>query len=285
MRALLISLAKIPGLGALEEQEGCLVIGAGVKIAGLESSARVRALFPAISAAAASIAGPAHRLMATVGGNLCLDTRCVYFNQSEWWRAANHYCLKKDGDSCHVQKKGNACVAAYSGDLAPALLVLGAEVEIETAGGRLRRPLAGLFRDDGKDHLELEPADLLVAVRVPLQPRLLSGYLKSRVRRSMDFPLAGVAAAMACERDVITRLAVAITGTDSRPVLLEGLDSLAGKPLDAGVLDGLAKNLAHSIQPMRTTIVSSHYRRHIAGVLTRRLVSQLYAGRDGAPGQ
>jgi 4-hydroxybenzoyl-CoA reductase subunit beta len=273
---LLISLARIPELKRFREEGDSLVIGAGVNIADLEKSALLRERHSAICMAAASIAGPAHRAMATVGGNLCLDTRCVFYNQSEWWRAANNYCLKKNGDTCHVAKKGNKCIAAYSGDLAPALLVLGAEVEIVTPTGRQCRSLTDIFRDDGQAWLDLGPADLLVAVHVPATPHLRSGYLKSRIRQSLDFPLAGVAAAMTCQGTVIASLAVAITGTNSRPVLLDGLEALTGEPLSSRVLDDLVRNISHSIQPMRTTTVPSLYRRHIAGVLARRLVSRLY---------
>src|SRR5574337_1356087 len=90
----------------------------------------IAARYRALAQAASIIAGPGHRPMATVGGNLCLDTRCIYYNQSEWWRHANGYCLKNRGDTCHVAPQGQRCHAAYSGDLAPALLVYGAEVDI-----------------------------------------------------------------------------------------------------------------------------------------------------------
>jgi 4-hydroxybenzoyl-CoA reductase subunit beta len=272
----LISLAKIPEFRQFETRGDSLVIGAGVNIADLATSALLHKGYPAISMAAASIAGPAHREMATVGGNLCLDTRCVFYNQSKWWRAANNFCLKKDGDTCHVVKKGNKCVAAYSGDLAPSLMVLGAELEIANTAGRQRRSLAGIFREDGQAWLDLEPADLLVAVHIPARSAVRSGYFKSRTRQSMDFPLAGVAAAMICEAKNISSLAVAITGTNSRPVQLEDLEALTGGPLSERLLDELGKNISRTIQPMRTTLPSSLYRRHMAGVLAKRLVTQLY---------
>lgn len=276
----LISLAATGALQRFEDTPEGLVIGAGVRLSELAESALLQAPHAALATAAGSIAGPGHRTMATVGGNLCLDTRCVFYNQSRWWRAANNFCLKLDGDTCHVQKKGDKCVAAYSGDLAPALMVLGAEVEIATAGGRRRQALASLFREDGKDYLDLAPADLLVAVHLPPLPDVRSGYLKSRVRQSMDFPLAGVAAAMRCEGDRVASLAVAITGTNSRPVLIEGLQDLTGAALDEGLLDALGKSVSRSIKPMRTTSMPSLYRRQMAGVLARRLVSRLYEERN-----
>jgi 4-hydroxybenzoyl-CoA reductase subunit beta len=276
---LLISLARIPELQQFVATDDGLQVGAGVHLADIGESLPAGDAYRALGMAAASIAGPAHRTMATVGGNLCVDTRCVYYNQSSWWRAANGYCLKKDGDTCHVAKKGGKCVAAYSGDLAPALLVLGAEVEVVSVKGRRRLPLADMFREDGQACLNLDAAELIAAVHIPASTGLSSGYLKSRIRQSIDFPLAGVAAAMACSGASISRLAVAVTGTNSRPVLLEGLDTLLGEPLSSHVLDGLGKIISRSVQPMRTTLVPSLYRRHMAGVLARRLVTQLYENR------
>ena len=273
---LLVSLARIPEMQRLEIGDSGLVIGAGVTVETLERSVELAERFAAVAMAAAAIAAPGHRAMATVGGNLCVDTRCVFYNQSEWWRAANGYCLKYGGEVCHVQKKGGRCVAAYSGDLAPALMALGAEVEIETAAGRKRRTLAEIYRDDGKDYLDLVPGSLLVAVHVPAVPGRRSGYLKSRFRRSIDFPLAGVAAALTRDGERISSLAVAITGTNSRPLLLEDTSELAGAALNGGFLDTLSKKIAGSVQPMRTTLVPSLYRRHVAGVLARRLLTELY---------
>jgi 4-hydroxybenzoyl-CoA reductase subunit beta len=274
---LVISIGRIADMSVFEEHDGELVIGAGVTIAVLERSALLRAHYPAIAMAAASIAGPGQGAAATVGGNLCLDTRCVFYNQSGWWRAANDFCLKKDGDVCHVAPKGDRCFAAFSGDLAPALLVLGAEVEVETGAGRQRRPLSELYRDDGRAHLALDPADLVVSVRVPAARGARSGYLKAGIRKAVDFPLAGVAVALSRDGEAITQLSVALTGTDTRPLLLEGLGELTGQPLGGAVLDGLARVVSRTIQPMRTTVIPAGYRKHVAGVLAQRLVSRLYA--------
>src|SRR6185295_3631891 len=126
----LVDLAGLPGMGAIGLKEGSLTLGACVTLAQLARDPQVRAQFPALCEAAKAVAGPGHRSSATVGGNLCLDTRCVYYNQSEWWRRANQYCLKHGGDLCHVAPQGDHCHAAFSGDLAPVLLALGAELEI-----------------------------------------------------------------------------------------------------------------------------------------------------------
>ena len=146
--------------------------------------------YRALAQAAAAIAGPGHRVMATVGGNLCLDTRCIYYNQSEWWRSANAYCLKNRGDICHVAPQGQRCHAAFSGDLAPALLVYGAEVDIAGPQGQRRIALSDLYVEDGKAHLALAKGELVVAVHLPAPPPP-SAYEKVRVRGAIDFPLGG----------------------------------------------------------------------------------------------
>ena len=151
---------------------------------------------------------------------------------------------------------------------------------METRNGRQRRKLSEIFNEDGRAHLNLEAGDLLVALHVPLIDNVRCGYFKSRVRQTTDFPLAGVAAALTRDGDVISSLAIALTGTNSRPLLLDSLDELLGGPLTPELLKALGKKIAHSIQPMRTTLVSLNYRRHVVDVLAKRLVTQLYEGGD-----
>src|SRR3970282_1892644 len=128
--ALLVDLVGVPGLDALSWSDTGYEIGACVTLARLAGDARVRKELPVLAQAAQAVAAPTHRSSATLGGNLCLDTRCVYYNQSEGWRRSNGYCLKRGGDTCHVAPRGKRCHAAFSGDVAPAVLVLGATVEL-----------------------------------------------------------------------------------------------------------------------------------------------------------
>jgi 4-hydroxybenzoyl-CoA reductase subunit beta len=214
--------------------------------------------------------------MATVGGNLCLDTRCIYYNQSEWWRRANRYCLKHGGDTCHVAPQGQRCHAAFSGDLAPALLALGAEVEIAGAHNRRRVPVGELYVEDGRAHLALAPDELVVAVHLPADPPA-SCYEKVRVRGAIDYPLAGVAVALRILDGRLALLRIGVTGTNPRPFLVAGTDALVGRAVDEQVLTSIDRLVQRQVQPMRTTIASSHYRRLAAAALARRLVSELSA--------
>jgi 4-hydroxybenzoyl-CoA reductase subunit beta len=274
----LVDLGAIEELAAVRIGARGIRIGARVTLAQLAADAQIGALYPAIAQAAASVAGPAHRSVATVGGNLCLDTRCVFYNQSEWWRRANRYCLKYRGDVCHVAPQGNSCQAAYSGDLAPALLALEAEVEIAGAGGLRRIALTDLYVEDGAAHLALRSGDIVAAVHVPAtKAQLRSGYRKARVRGAIDFPLAGVAAALCVEQGVLESLRVAVTGTNSRPLVLNGTDEWIGRATDGGLPAAVGKLMQHQVRPLRTTVTAANYRRQVAAVLAQRLVRELLA--------
>jgi 4-hydroxybenzoyl-CoA reductase subunit beta len=271
-----IDLGAIAELTEIAEQGNALRIGSGVSLARIAAHPAVTARLPALAQAAASVAGPTHRAAASLGGNLCLDTRCSYYNQSEAWRAGNNYCMKRDGDGCRVAKKSKRCYAAFSGDVAPALIALNAEVEILGADGPRRQPLIDLYRDDGMQWLTLVPGELVVAVTVPLDDAWRSAYEKVRVRGAIDFPLAGVAVALRREGRLLTGLRIALTGVSSQPLAIDGLDALLGKPLDAAALDALSEQADLANRSMKTTLVDVLYRRGVSLVLAKRLTQRLW---------
>ncbi len=272
----LVDLGAVRDISRIDYADAGLALGAGVTLSQLAMDGRIVHHHRAIAEAARSVAGPGHRSAATIGGNLCLDTRCVFYNQSEWWRATNHYCLKLGGDVCHVAPQGSHCHAAFCGDLAPALLVLGASVELCASRGARVIPLSDLYRDDGVAHLTLEPDEVLVRVLVPARsPALVSGYRKARARGAIDFPLAGVACAVVARNGVLAELKVALTGTNSRPILLTGTEALVGRVIDEATLSALGKLVQKQASPMRTTVTQSNYRRQVAAALAQRLVCEL----------
>ncbi len=280
MRRGLVSAQTLVDLGAIDElrrlavDDGGLTIGAGVTLEKLAAHPMVVAEYAALAEAALSIAGPTHRAVGTVGGNLCLDTRCRFYNQSEPWRAGNDYCMKIAGDACRVAPKADRCYAAFSGDLAPALMVLGAVAEIAGPSGRRQMPLAEVYADDGIRYLTLAPGELLVSVRLPAADGLRSGYEKVRVRGAVDFPLAGVAVALRSKDGHAADLSIAVTGTDSRPLLITGLDKLP----NAGDQAAIEKLLRKQAGPMETAITPAPYRRRVLPVLAKRLMARLLAG-------
>ncbi len=274
----LIDLNQIDEMTVIAGDGAALRIGASVKLAALAAHPLVRAHYPGLAQAAASVAAATQRNMATVGGNLCLDTRCIFYNQSEWWRASNDYCLKYGGSKCHVAPKSKVCYATFSGDLAPALLVLEGEVEIIGRGGRRTAPLAELYSRDGRDYLSLAREEFVCSVTARAAPGLRAAYDKIRVRRAIEFPLAGVAVALARDGDKLGALRVAVTGTNPWPVLLEETAALCGGGVDEALLQRFDALLKAQLMAMKTTFTSGHYRRRAATVLARRLVRRLFDG-------
>ena len=272
----MIDLTTIAAITEISAEDGGLRIGAGVKLADLAAHADLRRDYPAIAQAAASVAGPTHRQYGTIGGNLCLDTRCLFYNQSQWWRESNNYCLKYKGDVCHVAPAGKRCFAAFSGDVAPAMLVHGAEVYLEGPNGARTILLVDLYSDDGMDHLALEADELLVSIRLP-KPAVgtVSSYEKSRIRGSIDFPLAGCAVRVKMEGNKLVELAIALTAVNPYPHIVNGLDNFTGKSLDEDALDKIREMVRSQAKPMRTTTVRPWYRRRVVGALARRQTAKL----------
>lgn len=273
----LIQLSGIAEMKAVGRDADGWTIGAGVTLAALTKNAELAAVYPALYQAAKAVAGPTHRVVATLGGNLCLDTRCVFYNQSEWWREANDYCLKADGDTCHTAPSGEQCHAAFSGDLAPALIAYGAIVRIVGAEGERRLPLQDMYQDDGRDHLLLAEGEVVASVTLPPPPEgARSAYDKIRVRGALDFPLAGVAVVLTRKDGVLTHLSIAFTGTNSNPVKVEGLDELLGLALDDEGIEILSKLLPKQIKPMPSTFYTPQYRCRAVTNVTRRLAQRLF---------
>jgi 4-hydroxybenzoyl-CoA reductase subunit beta len=184
--AYVIDLKAIPELDFIDEDDGGLCIGALTRLATVINSSLVHEGSPVLAQACAMVAAPPLQNMGTLGGNLCQNTRCSYFNQSRSWRQIRGDCYKTGGDRCHAVEGGNRCFATYQGDLAPALIALDATARIAGKGGERSIPLADLYTGKGKTPLTLEPGEVLVEVRVPASPSRTGGdYRKLRYRGSM----------------------------------------------------------------------------------------------------
>jgi 4-hydroxybenzoyl-CoA reductase subunit beta len=215
-----VSLGRIPGLrGVRRGSDGSLIIGAMTTIADVASNDLLRAQAPCLAQAASLISGPQLRQAGTIGGNILLDTRCQYYNQSYFWRSALGFCLKKDGTTCHVVAGGRKCVAAAAADSAPALMTLDATLEIESRHGRRRVAIDDFWVHDGTLNRRLDPGEILVAVHIPATlPGHHGAYGKLRERGSIDFPLIGVAVRLdAGPADRIQRADVVLTALEPCP--------------------------------------------------------------------
>jgi 4-hydroxybenzoyl-CoA reductase subunit beta len=232
--------------------------------------------FPSLAKAAGLVAGPQLRAMGTLGGNLCLDTRCTYYNQTHFWRSALGFCLKKDGTACHVVPQGRRCVAAHSSDIAPVLITLGAEVEIASAGARRTIPVDEFFVGDGIHNNVLVPGEVVTRLRVPAAARgLRAGYQKLRPRAAIDFPMLSVAFAARIDAGACDGARLVVGAIAARPRVINGADELVrGRALDDGVAEALAQAAYQQCRPLINVPYDQDYRREMVPVFVRRAVRE-----------
>jgi 4-hydroxybenzoyl-CoA reductase subunit beta len=269
---------------SFSERDG-LRIGALTTLTHLLAEPIVREKFPVLAQAVGTIAGPLQRNMGTIGGNLCLETRCRWYNQSHFWRQALGGCLKKDGPICHVAPGGKFCWAVWSGDSAPALLTLDAGIEITGASGTRRIALRDFYKNDGMDRIALRRGELVTAVHVPARMAgLRGGYQKLRVRDSIDYPLAGVAVTMEVDASGVCRDArVALTAVNPAPVLLpRAAEMLVGKTWSEDVAQEVARLAFRTGKPLTTSASTPVYRREMVQLFTRRALDETWRTRDGS---
>jgi 4-hydroxybenzoyl-CoA reductase subunit beta len=251
-------LVSLRGIAELRKSNG--IIGAAVTLSRLAENPQTPT---ALRQAAAQVATPQIRAMGTLGGNLCLDTRCTYYNQTHEWRKAIDFCLKKDGDTCWVATASKRCVAVSSTDTAPALIALSAVVRLESSQGEREIPVESLYKNDGIDYLSRRADEILTAVRVPAGWR--STYWKLRRRGSFDFPILGVAAAVKLENDVVSEARIALGAVASRPFLVEKAgEFLKGKTLTDEVVAEAARLVANRAKPMDNTDMDLYWRKEVA---------------------
>jgi 4-hydroxybenzoyl-CoA reductase subunit beta len=276
----LIALKQLPELGGIAEEDGWLRIGAAETLTTVASDTSVRERFPALAKAAGHVAGPQLRNSGTIGGNVCLDTRCTYYNQTAFWRQALGFCLKKDGDVCHVTKVGKKCVAAHSADTPPVLMTLGALAVLEGPEGRREVPVADFFVADGIVNTRRRPDEILTEVRVPLgAASLRQAYTKLRQRKAIDFPLLTVAIAADCDPDgTVREIEGVVTGLGARPRVLSGWADVArGQTLDDEVVQELAERAHRQCHPLENIIVDAEWRRAMVPVYVRRALEEIRA--------
>jgi 4-hydroxybenzoyl-CoA reductase subunit beta len=273
--ALLVSLGGIPELQGIRFQEGeGLRIGAMTSLYDVRCDASVLRHYPALAQAAAVVGTVQLQYMGTLGGNLCLNTRCIFYNQSDAWRRSREVCFKMGGELCHVVPKGKKCYAVFSADTVPALIALGAQVKLISSRGERMISAKELYTGDGKEPIAVKSDELLTEIRIP-QPvgRQDSTYLKYRLRGAIDFPLVGVAVRMDSNGDgMCTDCSVVLNAVGSAPVEVpEVRDLLIGKVLTAELVDQVAERAVKNAHPVANTAGSTPaYRRKMAGILTQR---------------
>jgi len=271
--ALIVNIKRIPGLDAIEPNSGGLRIGALTPLKSIYRHPVVAGSIPALATAAFSVGSYHHQAMGTIGGNLCQQNRCKFYNQSKWWRSARPLCIKAGGEICHVVNQKVDCYATYCGDLAPALLALNARVVLSGESDTREVPLDRLYSGNGKAPLELGRGEILTHILLP--EAALNGfsvYIKSANRGSIDFPIVGAAFwASASAGDY----GVAFTAVDRRPVKAARIENtLRGKVLNQDILQEVSALIPKEATPVKTSIYAPAYKRQL---MTRALQSALKA--------
>lgn len=285
----LVSIRRVGELRDIEfADETGLRIGAGASLSTVRE--KISSLgagsggYEALEEACRAVGAWQHREMGTIGGNLCLDTRCTYYDQPAPLRQTLEPCHKTGGDRCHVLKGANGCSATYCGDTAPAFIALGAKVTILDPNGERSLGLEEFFTGDGKRPNVLEPGQLLGHIEVPhpkvifRESRVASAYLKLRPREAIDFPQVGVAVSIAVDRDgVCSDARIALTGVSEAPVRMKHAEeALRGVRPGREVFSAAANRVYEGTRPVQNVKGSALYRRMMARVLTERALSLAY---------
>jgi 4-hydroxybenzoyl-CoA reductase subunit beta len=281
-----VSLGRVEELrGVRREADGTLAIGAMTTLVDVAESALVRAHAPALAQAASLVAGPQLRRRGTLGGNVLLDTRCQYYNQTYFWRQALGFCLKKDGTACHVVAGGARCVAAASADTAPALMTLSARLDLVGPQGRRQVALDDFFVADGIRNHRLGAGEILAAVRVPPRGRGHRGaYGKLRERGSIDFPLLGVAVRLDLDDEArVADADVVVTALAARPRRVTGVAALLrGQRAEGEAFEAqaraVAQTAARQCRALPNVPGDEHWRSEMVPVYVRRTLHAAAAG-------
>ena len=280
-----VHIGRVRELHFVREQPDGFHFGPLLTLTELSRHPRVREALPALATAAGLVAGPQLRNMGTLGGNLCLDTRCTYYNQTYFWREALGFCLKKDGVHCHVVPQGRRCVAAHSSDVAPVLIALGADVEIAGRDGTRVLPVDEFFVGDGVHNNVLAPNELVTRIHVPATAvGLRTAYQKVRPRNSIDFPMLSIAVAARLTEGRCEELRVVVSALAAKPRLVGGLTVAVGRPLDAALVEEVAQIAYKQCRPQTSVPYDTDWRHEMVPVYVRRALHQALANPDAGSG-
>jgi 4-hydroxybenzoyl-CoA reductase subunit beta len=275
--AFVMDIRGIAEMRGVHEDHEFTTIGALTTLTDIERNHQLHRDYPVLTEAAATVASPILRNMGTLGGNICLDTRCLWYNQSLTWRQSCGFCIKKDGDLCHVAPGGTKCWAVFSADTPPALLCLGASIEIAGPSGLRRVALKNFYTNEGDARMKLEKNELVTRVFLPRAAAGHRGaYRKLRVRGSIDYSLAGVAVSFRTHNGHVDEAQVAITAVNPAPFLVPDAHKLLnGNHLDDSLAAIAGDAAANVSRPLTTSALTPEYRREMVKVLTKRALLSL----------
>ena len=271
--SVVINLKRIPELNSIQQEDGAIKIGALTPLKKVYGNPTVAKNLSALASAASSVGSYHHQTMGTIGGNICQQNRCKYFNQSQWWRSARPTCFKAGGEICHVVNKKEICYSTYCGDVAPALLALDARVVLQDRDHSREIPLEDLFSGNGKFPLQFQKGELLTRIIIPETATAgFSTYLKCANRESIDFPVVGAAFWASMEKK---EYRAAFTAVDRKPLRGRGVeDFLNGKDLNEDLLEEVGQIASKAANPVKTSNYSTSYKRAMMGSLLRKAIQE-----------
>jgi 4-hydroxybenzoyl-CoA reductase subunit beta len=267
-----ISLMGIPELSRLDGWN----VGTCVTLTALSNLPTFQ--HSAIATAARLVSTPLLRNMGTLGGNLCLDTRCNYYNQSYEWRKSIDFCMKKEGHICWVAPSSPRCWAVSSSDVAPVMVAIGAEYRLVGPQGERVVPAGRFYANDGINYLTKQPDEILVEVRLPSPNGWDSVYHKLRRRGSFDFPVLGVAAWIKWNGKTVAEARVVLGGVASYPQEVpEAGAALRGNQLSDESIAAAADAAYRPSKPMDNTDFDLSWRKQMTRVYVKRALAELRA--------
>jgi len=260
-----------------------LEIGAGVTLASASTDAQINDRFGGYAQAAGLVSSPPLRNAGTIGGNLCVDTRCNYYDMTYEWRKAIGFCIKKDGDICLVAPGSPRCWAVSSSDTGPMAMALEGVVTLVGPDGERELPVAALYRDDGIDYMAKQPSEVVTALRLPHIEGNQSAYVKLRRRGSIDFPIAGAAVALQMDGDRVARCRIVLSAVASHPLEARAADEfLTGKSLDQETIQAAAEIAAKPAKPLDNTDLTHFWRKRMVRVVVEQALAQAATRGDGS---
>ena len=273
------------GLDFLSREIGDGTVGAGATLADVSRDARINAQFAGYAEAAGLVSSPPLRNAGTIGGNLCVDTRCNYYDMTYEWRKAAGFCMKKDGDICLVAPSSPRCWAVSSSDTAPMAMALEATVSLTGPTGEREVPVAALYQDDGIEYMAKDPAEVVTALRLRPAPGTRSAYVKLRRRGSIDFPIAGAAVAAQLDGKIVAGCRIVLSAVASHPLEASAAEAfLKGKALDEETIKEAAEIASRPAKPLDNADLSHFWRKRMVRVVVEQALTRISdqkAGFDG----
>ena len=278
----LVGLRGIRELRGVRGSASGWTIGAATTLSAVTAHPGIARDFPALATAAGLVSSPQLQNMGTIGGNVCVDTRCNYYNQSYEWRKAIGFCMKKDGDICLVAPGSSRCWAVSSSDTAPVLWALGARVRLIGAGGERTVPMPALYRDDGIEYLAKRPDEVVADILLPPAEGWRSAYLKLRRRGSFDFPVLGVAVAARMDGDIVRDARIVLGAVASLPRPAErAAAALVGQRVTRELIARVADLAAGPAKPLDNTDFTHPYRKKVTRVFVARALAAVAGLQNG----